>query len=472
MTPSTLPGVARARPLQLSRSARWMRLAVMGTAAGYLIFGRTFAYMGIPGLYPGEVLILATATGRYSWIRTYLSAARLKPALALTVLLFLLWGCVEALRGYVSGYPILDIIEGLPAHYYPLLLFAGMSVGNLLQQGALKRYYSWLTVASGLSAIAFTLSSNQGIVPTLPWGPDVAILSGAAIPPFCLLVYIALSKRISPSFFIVCAPAAVAILIGGRGSMLGLVCGILTLLPRRRKFIGSIALPAIAALVTLSLFSQILPDLGGRTGRVTPTSVFARMIAAFNEDSAVGFDQGNEENESTLEFDAGTAEWRRHLWADSIASLTSNSDWAFGHGYGPVLGDILPGEVGSGYTHDLRTPHNFAIYLLAYTGLVGAALYLALLIAIAFELYRCPPSFAKDATIAVGVAVIAIALSGNLLETPFGAVPVYALIGMLLTESQRATAADRVLNRSNGIHAVPNMSVTRNLEPARQIGRP
>lgn len=442
-TPPRPLGRAPVRGFQATppQRGRFIRLVIMGVAAGYFTFGRTFAYLGIPGLYPGEILLLAAAAGRYGWLHTCISVLRSKPSLAIAALLFLLWGCAEGVRGYVAGYPLIDIVEGLPAHYYPLLLFAGIAVWRLLSVAKLKRYYMWLTFLTGLSGIAFTVTSNQGIVPTLPWGSGVALLSGAALPPFCLLAYIALSRQPSLAFFLACTPAAAAILIGGRGSILGALCGLLTLLPRRRKLIVSIAVPGLAVLAVISVFSELLPDLGGRTGRATPAWVAARVISVFDANSAAQIAQGSDEDEGALELDAGTADWRRHLWADSIASLATTSDWLIGHGYGPVLGDLLPGETGSGYTHDLRTPHNFGIYLLAYTGLIGAALYLALLVAIAFELSRCPASHAKDAAIACGVCTIAMAVSGNLLETPFGAVPAYCAVGTFLAAAWAPQAA-------------------------------
>jgi O-antigen ligase len=113
-----------------------------------------------------------------------------------------------------------------------------------------------------------------------------------------------------------------------------------------------------------------------------------------------------------------------------------------------VLGDILPGSAGEGYGHDLRTPHNFAIYLLGYTGLIGCGLYLMVLLAILRDLLRWPSSDAKDAALAAGASVIIMAVSGNLLETPFGAVPTYISIGILMTIAERQAM---LVSPANGI---------------------
>ena len=151
----------------------------------------------------------------------------------------------------------------------------------------------------------------------------------------------------------------------------------------------------------------------------------------------MNLNQGNDANAEGLLIDAGDADWRRDLWRATIDSLESTSDWLFGHGHGPVLGDLLPGPSGQGYGHDLRTPHNFAVYLLGYTGLIGCALYLGLIGAILLAILECPVSAAKDAALASGLSVIVMAVSGNVLETPIGAVPTYLILGMLISMGQR-----------------------------------
>ncbi len=435
----------RSLPARQPGGGRQIRFLVMGFAAGYLVLGRAFAYLGVPGIYPGEILLLATAGGQYGWLTTFLSSLRLKSALFISVLLFLIWGSIEGIRGYTSGYPILDVAKGLPANYYPLLLFAGMSAGRLLSLDKLKTYHGWLTVATGVTGMAGTILFNRGILMGLPWAPSVPIVSGAALPPFCLLAYIALSKRLSRAFIAKSFPAVAALLIGGRAPVIATLGGLVVLAfrPNRQRFIGGIAIITIAGGLGLTTFSQFLPDFGGRSGRVTPRLIAARLVSVVSPEIAAELIQGTEADLHALLIDAADADWRRHLWSDTIDSLTSTTDWLTGHGYGPVLGDILPGEYGTGYGHDLRTPHSFVIYLLGYTGLIGCALYSAFLLAMAFEIMRCPPSFLKDALMATSVSVIVMALSGNLFETPFGAVPAYTGIGMLLAAAQRQVPVRR-----------------------------
>lgn len=433
-------------PYSLPATARLFRWLVLGIAAGYLVFGRTFAYFGAPGLYPGELLLLAALCTRYSWIRTYLAYLRSSPFLVVSVSAFLIWGCVEGLRGYIAGYPTIDVLKGLPAHYYPFLLFAGLSAGKLVTTANLRRYFAWLTVATGISAVIGTVAANFDINGgVLPWAPDVTLLSGASMPPFCLLAYAALSKRMGARFLVVTFPVVVALLIGGRGSLLGAIGGfaVLAILPHRFRYVVRMALPALAGIACWFAFSELLPDFGGRSGHATPSLVAARLVSVVDLRLAQDLVDGSDTDLSELSVDAGDAQWRRDLWNDTLASLTSVSDWMTGHGYGPVLGDLLPGSSGEGYGHDLRTPHNFAIYLLGYTGLIGCALYLAVLSSIVFAILKCPPSLAKDAVIVSGVSAIIMALTGSVFETPFGAVPAYVCIGALLGVAQDQPAVVR-----------------------------
>lgn len=423
----------------VSQGAVWFQLFVLTIAAAYLIFGRTFAYVGVTGLYPGEILLLVTSFGRYGWIRVYLTNIRLRPALACSVLLFMIWGCCEATRGYLSGYPPLDIVRGLPTHYYPILIFAGLSAGRFLSVSRLKSYYFWLTIATGLWDAATTIVLNRGDTTGLPWAPDVYIFSGSPLPPFCILMYLSLSVRLTWTFIMACAPSVIALLIGGRAALLGAIGGfaVLTFRPARFRFVAQLTLLSLVIIVVWVGFSSLLPDLGGRTGRATPTLIWARLLTIVDPNQAAAIVEGTDADVSALMTDAGDADWRRALWVATLDSLTSTKDWIIGHGLGPVLGDLLPGAEGAGYGHDLRTPHNFAIYLLGYTGLVGCVLYLLLLIAMMAEIVMCPSSLVKDATLAAGASIIVMALAGNLLETPFGAVPAYTSIGVLLAVAQR-----------------------------------
>ncbi len=455
--PVASPGVLTLtrHPARLWRRLSSFHLFLLFLISGYLIFGRAFAYFGVAGFYPGELILLITAFGSRGWIRLLVSAVRLRPALAASILLFLAWGCVECIRGFLSGLAAAEVLRGFATHYYTLLLFAGLSLGRFISADNLKRWFAWMTVATGLWGIVFTVAYDRGVAGGLPWAPSVPIFDGPPLPQLGLVLYLALSRRLRGSIILICLPAAVALFIGGRGAILAAVLSLAALIlrPGRSRLVLQIGFLATAAIVGLALFSGLVPNLGGRTARATPSWVAARVISVVNPDLASGLIEGSDDVDGAdLIRESGTADWRRQFWAETIASLDSPTAWLAGHGYGVILGDLVQDDVAMG--QGVRTPHNFAIYLLGYTGLIGCALFLGILVSIACEVAKTPPSFMKDAIIVGGVGILVLALSGNLFETPIGAVPVYLTIGMMISVAQKkASPPARVVARGSAVTA-------------------
>ena len=84
----------------------------------------------------------------------------------------------------------------------------------------------------------------------------------------------------------------------------------------------------------------------------------------------------------------------------------------------------------AGYGADVRTPHNYAIYLIGYSGLIGLAIFVLFLVALVLSIVHLPPSLFRTFLLAEVGTVITIALFGNGLETPFIAVPFYLTTGL------------------------------------------
>ncbi len=414
-------------------SARRLRFFVLFVCAGYQVQGRTFAYLGVPGFYPGEALLLWTALkGKGGWLDTFRSELRAKPLLPLAVISFLAWGAIETLRGFGGGYSLGDSLRGLATHYYPLLLFVGLSAARYVSFDLMRKYFNNVNVLVGLAVAASTLVVGRyhaGF--SLPWKQDV-FLPGVPVGG-CLLFAVAFARRMDTRFVISSSFAMLAMLLGPRSSILGAMVGVLFLLCRRKRRALTAALLAGTAVTyafVAAFLPGLLPDFGGRVGALTPARVTARVTAIFDRDLASRIASGAGEDDSFVASEAGTADWRKEFWNAVIDSMATRSDWMIGHGYGFSLGSLLTGI--AGFNDTLRTPHNFAIYLLGYTGLVGCALYACLLLAFIAEVARCPGSPVRDGIIAGGLSVMLSALSGNVLETPFGAVPTYLMFGILL----------------------------------------
>jgi hypothetical protein len=405
---------------------------------GYLVEGRTFAYFGFPGFYPGELLLLLDATRRRDGLwHTYVNELRLRPFLPLAIMAFVIWGVFESLRGYLAGYAALDALRGLATHYYPFFLFVGMGVSRSLSRPLLLRHFINLNILIGVASIVALWALADS--PNLPWASNVTLVGAPALPCFTLLLAIALADRVTPRFAVSTLLAAIAVVLGPRASILGALVGGVVLFGSRWRKINKRVLFFLAGsgvLYSLIIFiiPSAIPDLGGRVGSLTPARVLSRVIATFDKDLAYSIAVDSGEDPLYLDSEAGTADWRRRFWNAAVDSLASPEDWTMGHGYGFSLGSLMPGELG--YDSSIRTPHNFSVFLLAYTGITGLSLYGLVVIAFVIEVVRCQASLVKTAIMIGGVAVVVMALSGNLFETPFGAVPTYLTMGMLLQQAR------------------------------------
>jgi len=415
-------------------SSRIFIAFVLFVCAGYLIQGRTFAYLGLPGLYPGEMVLLWAAAkhGGNLW-DTFGAEFQSRPLLPLALISFITWGGVETFRGYLGGYSLLDSLRGFATHYYPLLLYVGLAVGSYISVDLIRKYFNYVNVLMGISAVAAAVITERfqsGIA--LPWKPEVMFPGGPAVPCLTFLFVVALARRVDIVFVASAGLALLSMLLGTRSSVLGGILGLAFLLFRpKRRMIAATLVAGTALVFTLT---AVLPafhlDFGGRIGTLTPVRVAARVVAIFDADLARSVAAQAGESASFIDNEAGTVEWRKTFWNAVVNSMKTNGDWLMGHGYGFSLGSLMSAR--EGFNESIRTPHNFAVFLLGYTGFVGCALYAWLLLAFIADVIRCPGSRIKDGIIAGGIGVIVMGLSGNLFETPFGAVPTYLAFGILL----------------------------------------
>jgi hypothetical protein len=162
-----------------------------------------------------------------------------------------------------------------------------------------------------------------------------------------------------------------------------------------------------------------------------------RLVAPFDEKLA-------SELTPIAEGNAGTARWRTEWWKVIwTTTYRDASTAAFGRGYGFPLSSLVPyirNEV-------LRTPHNAFFYALGYSGWVGVALLCAFQFALAGVLWQVYRLTGQPFGLVIWVTFLCVALFGNLLETPFGAIPMYLLTGL---------AAAPVDERSLTLYAYPD----------------
>jgi hypothetical protein len=103
---------------------------------GYGLFGRSFAYLGVPGLklFIGEVVLAAFVLMRGGWVlgtwSLWLLRRGTQGLLGWSLLLFVLYGLFQVLYGLFLGHDTLLVLQNFVFNLYPLYLFLGLFVGR------------------------------------------------------------------------------------------------------------------------------------------------------------------------------------------------------------------------------------------------------------------------------------------------------------------------------------------------------
>jgi O-antigen ligase len=192
---------------------------------------------------------------------------------------------------------------------------------------------------------------------------------------------------------------------------------------------------ATALILLLSIayvFDVSLPATNEGRGEISARNIIGAALAPLDEELASEF------TDAADRF-SGTTEWRKDWWEGIWLSVNEDPTTSLiGHGYGFPLANVVTFIEGRS---DLRTPHNIFFYALGYGGWIGVTLFGLLLIALARLLWRSYRASGDPFGLVVLVMGYAIASFGNYLETPFGAVPFYLLLGLAATPALKSTGA-------------------------------
>lgn len=355
---------ARARP---DWGDRYLGLLCF-VLAGYAIFGKGFAYVGVPPLFIGEITlvlgVLALMASR-SWIAMLMTV----PSLAL--LAFMGWVAVRTVPGIpVHGFDALR--DSVIALYGT---FAFIIVALLLQKparlGRLLGTYSRFALLYGLSgaALAYTTSSLSHL---LAWPfsgvPVVYVRMGEAAVHLCgATVFVLLGLRRVPW------PWLVAVLVGflmiaiSRGAMLAFLLPVLlaaVLGGQVRKLIPIAAGGGAVFAIVLMFGLQVELESGRVIG---PTQLINNVESIIGRSEASNLD--------------GTKTWRLRWW-QAIQDYTLRGPYFWtGKGFGVNLAEddgYVVGAEGGGAP--VRAPHNVHLGILARAGVPGLGLWIVLLL--------------------------------------------------------------------------------------------
>ena len=410
--------------MPLEEARMWPK-AVVIVLCGFLLFGRSFAYVGIPPakIFIGE-LLLGTFTlarprdvlGR--WLTTVMQPSSLSGC-SIAILLFLIYGLFELSRGILNEYSFVTALQNFVFHVYPLYIFIGVWTATR-RPDLVHRLIPIIAWLHGLYGVLYvTLLNGTWInfpgtsvnIIGQPNGTVVVILGLLCLPRLRLTDWGALLLNLL---------ALLAFQV--RADWLAIIVAVIIwgILDRRLGHLSLACLLALGVLCGAWLANLSIPGPKDRGGDVTAEKMLARIVAPFDIDAA------KELNSAAATY-KGTTTWRTTWWEAIWKSVHHDTDTTFfGLGYGYPLGDLVP------YLRDqeIRSPHNVFFYALGYGGWFGVILFFwfqSQVLRLTWRTYQATGSLFG---LLVACQAIVAGLFGNLFETPFGAIPIYLLVGL------------------------------------------
>ncbi len=415
----------------------WLRVAGL-LLVGYLCMKRSFAYIGAPPVFIGEIalaafLLLKPRVALGTWAASLLRPSPLN-GLSLALLVFVAYGLWQVGRGVLAGSELVYTLKFLVFNYYALYLFLGMWIALHLPDGPPKlvRAIAWVNGVYGLLYIV----ALRHVAADLP-GTEQPLFSPPGGGAVAILGLLCFERDLRRVWLVLALNIVVTLAWQVRAEWLGLALGILAwgMLTGRLGRVIRVGLAGVAVLGMLQLADV---ELVGRTGTsVSIAETLARAIAPLSLDLA-------KELSPNAVYHAGTAEWRE-LWWDQIWRSVHATPMleAFGHGYGFDLFGLAPPEVRAGQPAEIRTPHSVFYFALGYTGWVGVVLFGALQLAILRLLWRSYKLTGQPVGLVWWVMGIAMASFEEGFDTPFKAIPFYLLCGMAIAPLLQAVAGAR-----------------------------
>jgi hypothetical protein len=363
---------AFAQPVTRSqRMARWAAIArgdrffkfLAIILLGYSLVGRSFAYLGVPPLFVGELVLLY---GCYTLIFSEDWSRILRTAWVWPLLAFMGWGLLRTVPfvGIYGADALRDAAIWAYGAYAIVVasLICAVPRRLLLLEGYFKSFAKILLI---LSPLTYWLS--HFIAPTLPnapWGdvPWLNIKGGDVVVHLTgVFAYTALLGGLEP-WFVVWGTAINLILnFTGRAAMvtMSVGCAILLLLKPRSELLRRFALIILLGIGFLWIFDIHFYAPGESPREISADQIVANLTSIF----------GDSDNQSL----SGSKEWRLAWW-DTIIGYTFHGKYFWGgKGFGVNLADDDGFQVKS--DGSLRSPHNGHLTVLARSGVPGLILW-------------------------------------------------------------------------------------------------
>jgi O-antigen ligase len=356
---------------------RWLA-GVLGVAlVAYLLFDKAFAWVHVPGIpvFTGEVVLVGGIflIGQSAQLGRLLRLSRPLQLLGL----YMLWGLILAYQGYAEWG--LDAIRDSALWYYGA--FAFIAAGLLLIRPQIfDQLDEWVlrllpyALAIWVFRLAFANVDINIYVPDstvrifVHKTANIAVAAAIALSYLLVVIGPPATKQLRDRYTRYTLAGLLLIVAVGSQSRGGFVAAAIVLtavfvLARhaRQAMMWVLTVGALLAMLALAMDVKFQLDR-----RELSTAQVAENIGSIISETTTG-DRGD-----------NTTQWRLFLWSQALDQVFDREHVVAGFGFGENLADRFKGEE-STKALPLRNPHNSHLSVLARMGVVGAALWLALL---------------------------------------------------------------------------------------------
>ena len=336
-------------------------LVLGGLLLGYAVFGKLVAYLGIPPLFVGEIVLFA---GCLVAVRTGCLPASLASTASVLLLIAMAWVTLRTLP-YAPLYGFNALRDSVIVMYGT---FAFIVIALLLENGrrvasALHYYSKFVAVFIPASPIMFALAYYpEGALRFVRPGEVAVHMAGATM--FALAGF----RRLSPLALIALVAGLLMSISMSRGALLAYVVPVVlgTLLLGKARELIMVMVAGLLIVATAYGIETAFTDLQIAQRNSVDRTLSVRQIV---ENATSIFSQSSNQTESTKT-------WRLDWWNIIIDDTFFGPHFWTGRGFGLNLADA--DGFWDGDNPDappLRSPHNAHMTMLARGGIPGIALW-------------------------------------------------------------------------------------------------
>jgi hypothetical protein len=414
----------------------WAEALVAVLVLGYLSMSRTFAHLGVPPIYVGEIGLATFLALRFRTVIGVWLGGLLRPsplgAFSWMLLISLSYGTAQLARCLWIGHLPLSALQNFVFHVYPLFFFVGVSVGvrnpDFLRK--LMKILAWWIVLYGVPYVLVLgrlgepaeLSSEIATFGQPTGGGSISVLgllstggSFGHVWPLVILNSIVLLGVQSRAEWLSFSVALVA-------------WGYLS---RRLGWVLRVA-AVVATLLAIGFITDFrLPSPTTRGGEMSTRALIGRALAPIAPQTASRLTDRADSY-------AGTVSWRTEWWSEIWKMVHSTPERALiGAGYDYPLWNLHPEQL----QDEVRTPHSAVLFTLGYTGWTGLAVFYALQLTLGAILLRVYRRTGQALGVCLWLQSMVWAPFDPFFESPFAVIPAYLLLGLAAAPCLTAPAA-------------------------------